>query len=205
MYAVRRAIYYLESRSAEIWPVDYLLKSQDTFHDRRPGAAITVLVLYSTFLLLIAFTHLRLLYVVTFNSGCVPRGPQWYTQQEAKTKGRKQPARHKRQNDYHTGAAKVNAVPEGEDQKIGTIAGHAYGDDGSVSMPTTTKPAPGLQDFFKRDLFICQGDGRPIWCHTCLNWKPDRTHHCREIDRCVRKMDHFCPWWAFPATNRDSF
>ncbi|KAG8525813.1 uncharacterized protein KY384_000573 [Bacidia gigantensis] len=53
---------------------------------------------------------------------------------------------------------------------------------------------PGLQEFIKRDLFICQGDGQPIWCSQCQNWKPDRTHHCREVDRCVHKMDHFCPW-----------
>merc|ERR1740117_1016912 len=25
-------------------------------------------------------------------------------------------------------------------------------------------------------------------------YKPDRAHFCRVIDRCVLKMDHFCPW-----------
>ena len=27
-----------------------------------------------------------------------------------------------------------------------------------------------------------------------MNFKPDRSHHCREVNRCVQKMDHFCPW-----------
>ena len=64
---------------------------------------------------------------------------------------------------------------------------------GAFTEPAVTA-APGLQDFFGRDTFVCQSDGRPIWCSTCLNWKTDRAHHCREIGRCVRKMDHFCPW-----------
>jgi len=26
--------------------------------------------------------------------------------------------------------------------------------------------------------------------------KPDRTHHCRLCDSCIRRMDHHCPWIA---------
>lgn len=64
---------------------------------------------------------------------------------------------------------------------------------------------PGLEDFYKREVFTCESDGRPIWCSTCLNWKLDRAHHCREVGRCVRKMDHFCPWYAVPnASSREA-
>lgn len=34
----------------------------------------------------------------------------------------------------------------------------------------------------------------PRYCSHCRNWKPDRAHHCRELGRCVWRMDHFCPW-----------
>lgn len=52
----------------------------------------------------------------------------------------------------------------------------------------------GLEYFYSKDAFICDHQGKPIWCNKCNNWKPDRTHHCSEIDRCVRRMDHYCPW-----------
>ncbi|XP_014559640.1 hypothetical protein COCVIDRAFT_35151 [Bipolaris victoriae FI3] len=48
--------------------------------------------------------------------------------------------------------------------------------------------------FDQYDAFICDYQGLPLWCDKCHNWKPDRTHHCKELGRCVRKMDHYCPW-----------
>lgn len=44
------------------------------------------------------------------------------------------------------------------------------------------------------DAFVCDYQGTPLWCDKCSNWKPDRAHHCKELGRCVRKMDHYCPW-----------
>ena len=44
------------------------------------------------------------------------------------------------------------------------------------------------------DAFVCDYEGSPLWCDKCSNWKPDRAHHCKELGRCVRKMDHYCPW-----------
>jgi len=32
------------------------------------------------------------------------------------------------------------------------------------------------------------------WCRRCNHWKPDRAHHCRVCDRCIFRMDHYCPW-----------
>jgi palmitoyltransferase len=34
----------------------------------------------------------------------------------------------------------------------------------------------------------------PRWCRFCQHWKPPRSHHCREFNRCVLKLDHYCPW-----------
>nr|POF18030.1 palmitoyltransferase pfa5 [Quercus suber] len=55
-------------------------------------------------------------------------------------------------------------------------------------------PPPGLEEFYNRDVFVCDAKGLPIWCRTCRNWKPDRAHHNQDVGRCTMKMDHFCPW-----------
>ncbi len=35
-----------------------------------------------------------------------------------------------------------------------------------------------------------------ILCTTCLRWKVERSHHCKQCGKCVLKMDHHCPWLA---------
>eukprot|EP00300_Choanocystis_sp_HF-7_P025643 c27684_g1_i1.p2 GENE.c27684_g1_i1~~c27684_g1_i1.p2 ORF type:complete len:389 (-),score=57.09 c27684_g1_i1:15-1130(-) len=32
------------------------------------------------------------------------------------------------------------------------------------------------------------------YCSACQEFKPPRSHHCRDCYRCVLKMDHHCPW-----------
>ena len=160
--------------------VDYLLKPPASVHTPRRGTAVAILLLYFTLFLLMALAFFRLLFTVIHNPGYIPRGSQWYVQQERKAKEKQQGGK-----EYRTTQSPVSSEKTESDATI--ISGTSW-------APDTTEPAPGLQDFYNRDAFICQGDGRPIWCSTCLNWKPDRAHHCREIERCVRKMDHFCPW-----------
>ena len=82
-----------------------------------------------------------------------------------------------------------------------------YLDRGAVSGGRNRAPN-GLERFYKRDVFECEVDGLPRWCSSCNIWKPDRSHHCREVGRCVYKMDHYCPWCvsnpfvAFMTTDR---
>jgi palmitoyltransferase len=52
----------------------------------------------------------------------------------------------------------------------------------------------GLEAFYSKQVFACEADGKPRWCSVCWHWKPDRSHHSSELNRCVRKMDHLCPW-----------
>lgn len=60
--------------------------------------------------------------------------------------------------------------------------------------PDEDPDSPGLEAFYSKDAFVCELDGRPKWCSECRTWKPDRAHHSSEMGRCIRKMDHLCPW-----------
>ena len=173
--------------------MDYLLRPFTTLHPPRRGPAIGILIVYSILLSLFAFTYARLLYTVTVNPGYVPRSNQWCALQESKAKAKRQHNQRYRKRCSRSSDGCTGENASGENLANGSLWGNGYTREASTA-PAITKPAPGLQDFYKRDAFVCQADGRPIWCSTCLNWKPDRAHHCREIERCVRKMDHFCPW-----------
>ncbi|KAI1820085.1 DHHC palmitoyltransferase-domain-containing protein [Xylaria intraflava] len=129
-------------------------------------AAVAILVLYFVFLLLMIGTYARTLYNASFNPGVVPLGPRAVERQRAKREPRK----------WHS---------YGE----GDIEGRAY-----EAGPDNSLPSPGLEDFYSRDAFVCESDGRPKWCSECCNWKQDRVHHSRDIGRCIYKMDHYCPW-----------
>ena len=168
--------------------MDYLLRPSVTLHAPRPGPAVAILVVYSVLLYLFVFTYARLLYTVIANPGYVPRSSQWCALHKNKSKRQHNQDYKKRCSRSSDGSTAENAG--GESAGNGTSSGHGYAGE----APATMGPAPSLQDFYARDTFICQADGRPNWCSTCLNWKPDRAHHCREVERCVRKMDHFCPW-----------
>lgn len=65
---------------------------------------------------------------------------------------------------------------------------------GGPREDTETEVASGLDDFWTRDVFLCDGKGWPLWCVHCNTWKPDRAHHSQDCGRCTLKMDHFCPW-----------
>lgn len=180
--------------------MNYLLRppaSTSDHHRPRPRSATAVLVVYSILLLLVGATYFRLLYTVATNPGYVERGPQWYEKNEKDAK----------RNDVKNGATRLRghdlrrprrrnmerSRPQGGSQ----LEGFDYMSHSTTSTPTAVDEASrDLQAHYEKQVFVCQGDGRPIWCSSCMNWRPDRSHHCREINRCVRKMDHFCPWWV---------
>jgi hypothetical protein len=60
--------------------------------------------------------------------------------------------------------------------------------DSSVSSPDN------IEQLYVKDVFVCDSNGLSIFCTHCNIWNPDRIHHCSEVGRCVRRMDHFCPW-----------
>jgi len=173
-----------------MFSVDYLLKASGTDRAPRPGTANALIAVYLILLSLIALSYFRLLYTVTTYPGYVPRGPRWRTNSKGReTAGR----RYEKDNTApNKPGGKPNAVAEHDNGHTGVFP---YPDGPPLSEDTHGQHASSnLGDFYTKDVFSCEGDGRPVWCSTCLNFKPDRTHHCREVGRCVRKMDHFCPW-----------
>merc|ERR1712126_409772 len=46
------------------------------------------------------------------------------------------------------------------------------------------------------DLDVNNAKGPNGWslCTKCETYRPPRAHHCRVCKRCVRRMDHHCPW-----------
>jgi len=81
--------------------------------------------------------------------------------------------------------------------------------NGMQGRPYTFSPRPqpnsgplNLRDFLDKEIFVCEGDGLPRYCSKCNCWKPDRSHHCSEIERCVWRMDHFCPWYFHTPRGR---
>ncbi|KAK8757203.1 hypothetical protein V5799_000095 [Amblyomma americanum] len=81
-----------------------------------------------------------------------------------------------------------------------------FSDPGTVPLPETNldfsdalranKPTDdkvGTDNMVGRDLGMTeQGD----WtiCSRCETYRPPRAHHCRICQRCIRRMDHHCPW-----------
>jgi hypothetical protein len=41
---------------------------------------------------------------------------------------------------------------------------------------------------------MCEHQGNANRCDKRRNWKPDRAHHCEQLEVCVRNMNHYCPW-----------
>lgn len=115
-----------------------------------------------------AATYFRLVYIVNFDPGFVPLGPA--------AEGRRAQQRQERS---------TKSAVEPLSGRFDTMPSRDMSPD-----------SPGLEEFYTKDIFVSEADGRPKYCSECATWKPDRSHHCSDVGRCVRKMDHFCPWYV---------
>ena len=157
--------------------IDYLLNpSPLLLLERRTEPAIAILLVYYILLLVLLISYGRLVQTIISNPGLVPRGAQWYSEQERK--GRPRHRRH-----YKNDKDSLDA--ESTDRQKNKARRHRR------TIPDDTY---ATQNFWQKDVFVCNYDGRPRFCSSCFNFKLDRVHHCSELDRCVYKMDHFCPW-----------
>ncbi|OAL39549.1 hypothetical protein AYO20_00946 [Fonsecaea nubica] len=141
---------------------------------RETGSAIAVLVIFYLLLLVTLTCFGRLILTIITNPGLIPRGEQyWIEKEQQRRSGRSAPRKEEAlEYDSTKGYTSRHLRRQQDREALGFRA----------------------QDFWHRDVFVCGWDGRPPFCSTCYNYKPDRAHHCRELGRCVLKMDHFCPW-----------
>ncbi|EXJ62291.1 hypothetical protein A1O7_02724 [Cladophialophora yegresii CBS 114405] len=147
---------------------------------RNTGAAVAVLVIFYLLLLITLACFGRLIGTVLTRPGLVPRGEQYWIEKERK---------HRDESRRTSASGKEEALTDGEGESSGFTPGKY--------RRKQDQEAQGrfhAEEFWRKDVFVCGWDGRPPFCSTCYNYKPDRAHHCRELGRCVFKMDHFCPW-----------
>ncbi|KAL5019916.1 hypothetical protein ScPMuIL_002808 [Solemya velum] len=65
-----------------------------------------------------------------------------------------------------------------------------FSDPGIVPLPTNSLD---FSDIHTGKSKPSLSDGWTV-CMRCETYRPPRAHHCRVCRRCVRRMDHHCPW-----------
>lgn len=173
--------------------VDYLLNPPASL-SRQPqrGSAIAVLVTYYIALVVLLISYGRLLDTVTRRPGLIPRGPQWYAERSRQGKiARSSETQGSSGSGRGSGS---RSRSRSEDEKSTEADFHDPKMPKEIELLANESLPFRVEDFWLKDVFVCNPDGRPRYCSTCYNWKPDRSHHCSEMNRCILKFDHFCPW-----------
>lgn len=172
----------------------YLINTPDSADvPRRIASGIALPIVLVALLIPMAATYLRLLSTAAVNN-------KSYIHCARDTYA----AEGKREEDEHrtkmTRSCTPTTVPERRSSAPGNFGSHKHDDRRRPSLDREgifqgrVPPPPGLEDFYTKDAFVCDPSGLPKWCNTCHVWKPDRSHHCSDVGRCVAMMDHFCPW-----------
>lgn len=170
--------------------VDYLIQPLPSYNrGPRVGTGAAILAIYYVLLIPVIATYLRLYYFVVWSPGYLPLGAQRLQEYSKSEQSKRSHDRRRRRKSRSRGVEDT----EKTDETDGDVERGLDSSAGGKAFPLD--PA-GLESFYTKDIFVCQEDGRPPYCSTCCQFKTDRAHHCREVDRCVRKMDHFCPWYA---------
>jgi palmitoyltransferase len=160
--------------------VDYLLRPRASWIPPRRGAAIAVIAVQFLPTSLVLLSYIRFLSTLVLDPGFVARGepPADAPVVPPVAPPSSPPPRRGRRSRRERAASA--AKPEGR-------GGERYLDRAAVRDGAVAAP-PGIERFYRRrDVFTCGSDGLPRFCNRCWCWKPDRTHHSGELQRCVRR------------------
>uniref|UniRef100_A0A8C6VMF1 Palmitoyltransferase n=1 Tax=Naja naja TaxID=35670 RepID=A0A8C6VMF1_NAJNA len=71
-----------------------------------------------------------------------------------------------------------------------------FADPGVVPLPDTALDFSDLRSSNSSNAAHQNSRNNEDWtvCNRCETYRPPRAHHCRICHRCVRRMDHHCPW-----------
>ncbi|XP_007426203.1 palmitoyltransferase ZDHHC3-like [Python bivittatus] len=71
-----------------------------------------------------------------------------------------------------------------------------FADPGVVPLPDTALDFSDLRSSGSSNAAHQNSRNNEDWtvCNRCETYRPPRAHHCRICHRCVRRMDHHCPW-----------
>ncbi|KAF9248171.1 hypothetical protein DTO006G1_1413 [Penicillium roqueforti] len=174
------AVIYASYAVTKPLSIDYLIHPLPSYNrGPRVGAGAAIIAIYYVLLIPMVVSYMRLYYQVLWNPGYLPLGEQKLADDESIKQSKRRGKKGTRKAD-----------PEKTNQADMDVERGSN----STAVGTAVQSDIGLESFYTKDVFVCQEDGRPLWCTTCCQYKTDRAHHCRELGRCVRKMDHFCPW-----------
>ncbi|KAI5289889.1 palmitoyltransferase pfa5, partial [Ascosphaera acerosa] len=169
------------------WLIDPAHEADPSYPAPRPATAIGLIVLYYVTLVPFLLTYAILFVKVVWNQDFVEYGPDHESRRDSPTA-----ASSLTRLAGASSSAVSGPVPGGE-AKCEADVEHGSDHDATHRLSYPQDPA-GYEAFYMKDVYCCLDDGRPPWCSVCCQFKTDRTHHCKEVNRCVRKMDHFCPW-----------
>ncbi|GAB6018808.1 hypothetical protein CHUAL_000469 [Chamberlinius hualienensis] len=67
-----------------------------------------------------------------------------------------------------------------------------FSDPGVVPLPHNNLDFSDMHS--GNDKLLMQKENGWTVCTRCETYRPPRAHHCRICQRCIRRMDHHCPW-----------
>jgi palmitoyltransferase len=169
---------------SHIHAVQALLQGKQNDLPYRPGAAVAVLLIEFILVFFILACFIRFILTLFSNPGYIPRGERPKIENPEIRDSRDGPDRREPHSDTRQEKHKRDESPYPKFLDRDAVR------EGILECP------PGLEQFYSKEVFMCGMDGVPRFCNVCWNWKPGRTHHCSELGRCVRRFDHYCPWYV---------